>query len=44
LEGTQKVKRYVRVKSYDDAPWDDLRELIEDASHFNPRTEQHQNR
>ena len=29
LEGHQKVKRFVRIKSYDEAPWDDLKQLIE---------------
>ena len=43
LEGMQKVKRYVRIKSYQDAPWEDLRELTEEASHFNPRIQARQN-
>ena len=38
LEGTQKAKRYVWIKSYDEAPWDDLEQLIEEASRFNPRS------
>ena len=38
LEGTQKSKRFIRLKSYDDAPWDDLKNLIEEASHFDPRS------
>lgn len=37
LEGTQKVKRFVKLKSFDDAPWDDLKKLIEEASRFDPR-------
>jgi hypothetical protein len=37
FEGTQKYKRYIRLKSYDDAPWDYLRALIETASKFDPR-------
>ena len=37
FEGTQKYKRYIRLKSYDDAPWDYLKQLIEEASHFDPR-------
>jgi hypothetical protein len=38
LEGTQKSKRFVRIKSYDEAPWDDLKRLVEEASRFNPRS------
>jgi hypothetical protein len=38
LAGTQKVKRYVKIRSYDDAPWDDLEQLIEESSHFDPRS------
>ena len=37
LEGNQKVKRFVKLKSFDDAPWDDLKQLIEEASRFDPR-------
>jgi len=37
FEGTQKYKRYIRLKSYDDAPWDYLKQLIEQASQFDPR-------
>jgi hypothetical protein len=37
FEGTQKYKRYIRIKSFDDAPWDYLRELIISASRFDPR-------
>lgn len=37
LEGSQKVKRFVRLRSYDDAPWDDLKQLIEESAHFDPR-------
>lgn len=40
FEGTQKYKRYVRIKSFDDASWDNLRELILAASKFNPRAVQ----
>ena len=36
FEGTQKYKRYVRLKSYDDAPWDYLKQLIEQAARFDP--------
>lgn len=38
LEGTQKVKRYIRLSSYDDAPWDYLKQLIEESSRFDPRS------
>jgi len=38
LEGNQKAKRFVRIKSYDDAPWDDLKQLIEESSRFDPRS------
>jgi len=38
LEGTQKYKRFVRLESYDDAPWDDLKQLITSASRFDPRS------
>lgn len=38
LEGHQKVKRFVRIKSYDDAPWDDLKQLIKESSRFDPRS------
>ncbi|RPI93876.1 MAG: DUF1801 domain-containing protein [Chloroflexi bacterium] len=38
FEGTQKYKRYVRLKSYNDAPWGYLKQLIEEASQFDPRS------
>ena len=38
FEGTQKYKRYIRIASYDDAPWDYLKQLIQAASRFDPRT------
>jgi hypothetical protein len=38
LEGTQKVKRYVRLTSFDNAPWDDLKQLIEQSSRLDPRS------
>ena len=38
LVGTQKAKRYIKLKSYDDAPWDDLKQLIEKSSRFDPRS------
>jgi hypothetical protein len=38
FEGTQKYKRFVRLESYDDAPWDYLKELIVSAAKFDPRS------
>jgi hypothetical protein len=38
LCGTQKAKRYIEIDSYDNAPWDDLKELISSASKFDPRS------
>jgi hypothetical protein len=37
FEGAQKYKRYVRVRSFDEAPWDYLKELIASAAKFDPR-------
>jgi hypothetical protein len=37
LEGTQKAKRFVRIESYKDAPWEYLKELITSAAKFDPR-------
>jgi len=37
FEGTQKYKRYIRIESYDDAPWDYLKQLIRDSARFDPR-------
>jgi len=37
LEGNQKAKRFVKIKSYDEAPWEDIKQLIEDSSRFDPR-------
>ena len=36
LEGREKYKRFIRINSYDDAPWDYLKELIIASSHFDP--------
>ncbi len=36
LEGNQKAKRYIKIKSYDEAPWDDMKRLIEESSRFDP--------
>jgi hypothetical protein len=38
FEGTQKYKRYIRLKSYDHAPWEYLKQLIQEASQFDPRS------
>ena len=38
FEGTQKYKRHIRLKSYEDGPWDYLEQLIEQASNFDPRS------
>jgi hypothetical protein len=38
LEGTQKAKRYIRLKFYDEAPWDYIKQLIEESSRFDPRS------
>jgi hypothetical protein len=38
LEGDSQYKRFVRIQSYEDAPWEDLKELITASSRFNPRT------
>ena len=40
LVGTQKVKRFIKLKSYDEVPWDDLKQLIEESSRFDPRAPQ----
>jgi len=38
LEGSQKVKRYVRLRSYESAPWEPLKQLIAASSRFDPRS------
>lgn len=40
LEGTRKAKRFARILSFDDAPWEDLKKLIVAASKFDPRAVQ----
>ncbi len=37
FEGTQKYKRFIRIESYEDAPWDYLKELIQASARFDPR-------
>jgi hypothetical protein len=39
LEGNAKYKRFVRIYSFEQAPWDALKELIQASSRFNPRTQ-----
>ena len=38
LHGTQKAKRYVRIETYEDAPWEHLKELITASAKFDPRS------
>jgi len=38
LHGTQKAKRYVRIETYEDAPWEYLKEMVASASKFDPRS------
>lgn len=38
FEGAQKYKRFVRLKSYNGAPWDDLKQLVTSAARFDPRS------
>jgi len=38
FEGTQKYKRFVKIESYDSAPWELLKELITSAARFDPRS------
>ena len=38
LEGDRLYKRYVKIYSFDQAPWDDLQELIAASAHFDPRS------
>ncbi len=37
FEGDSKYKRYVRIDSFDLAPWDYLKSLLESSSRFDPR-------
>ncbi len=43
LVGNQKVKRYLKLTSFDEAPWDDLKQLIQESSRFDPRSPQAKN-
>lgn len=38
FEGSAKYKKFIRIYSYQDAPWDYLKELISASSHFDPYT------
>ena len=38
LEGTQKAKRFIRINSFEEAPWDDLKELMASSAKFDPRS------
>lgn len=38
FEGTQKYKRYIKLTSYEAAPWDYLRQLIDESSRFDSRS------
>jgi hypothetical protein len=38
LLGTGKAKRFVEIPSYEDAPWDYLKDLIAASAKFDPRT------
>jgi len=38
LAGTQKAKRFVQIKTYEDARWEYLKELIADSAKFDPRS------
>ncbi len=38
LEGEEKYKRYVKLSSYAQAPWEELRDLVEASVHFDPYT------
>jgi hypothetical protein len=38
LEGDRKAKRFVRIRSYVEAPWDYLKDLITSSKNFDPYT------
>jgi hypothetical protein len=38
LAGDRLAKRYVKIYSFDQAPWDDLQNLITASAHFDPRS------
>ncbi len=37
LTGTRKAKRYIKIETYEDAPWEYLKELIAASAKFDPR-------
>jgi hypothetical protein len=37
LVGTEKYKRFVRIESFDEAPWEYFKELIRASASFDPR-------
>ena len=38
LQGDRLVKRYVKITSFDQAPWDDLQNLMAASAKFDPRS------
>lgn len=38
LRGNRLAKRYLRLASFDQAPWDDVQALIMASAHFDPRS------
>ncbi len=38
LQGDRLYKRYVKIASFDQAPWDDLQDLIAASARFDPRS------
>ena len=38
LRGDQLAKRYLKITSFDQAPWDDVQALITASAHFDPRS------
>jgi hypothetical protein len=38
LVGEAKYKKYVRITSYENAPWDYLKSMIAESSNFDPRS------
>jgi hypothetical protein len=38
LKGDRQYKRYVKITSFDQAPWDDLQDLIAASARFDPRS------
>jgi hypothetical protein len=38
LVGEAKYKKYIRITSYENAPWDYLKSMIAESSNFDPRS------